>query len=57
VKPPSRLPTATALLYAKALDDMDRGDRAGAREKLGRVVRDQPDFALASLDLGKLGPI
>lgn len=57
VKPPSRLSTGTALLYAKALDDMDRGDRAGAREKLGRVVKDQPDFTLASLDLGKLGPI
>jgi len=57
VKPPARLSTGTAVLYAKALDDIDRGDRDGAREKLVRVVKDQPDFALASLDLDRLRPI
>ena len=56
-KPPAKLPTDTAVLYARALDDMDRGDRASARSKLEQVVKDQPDFALASLDLGRLGPI
>jgi TolB-like protein len=57
VKPPAKLSTGTALLYAKALDDIDRGDRGAAREKLGQVVKDQPDFVLASLDLDRLKPI
>jgi curli biogenesis system outer membrane secretion channel CsgG len=57
VKPPARLSTGTAVLYAKALDDIDRGDRAAAKEKLVQVVKDQPDFQLASLDLNRLQPI
>ena len=57
VKPPARLSTGTAVLYAKALDDIDRGDKDAAREKLVQVVKDQPDFQLASLDLNRLQPI
>jgi TolB-like protein len=53
-KPPARLKTDTAVKYGKALDMLDKGDRAGARAQLQQVKTDQPDFQLASLDLDRL---
>jgi TolB-like protein len=44
----------TAARYGKALDAMDRGDRAQADAELRQVLREQPDFRLASLDLASL---
>jgi TolB-like protein len=54
VKPPSRLARHVALLYSQALDDLDSRDRRAAKAKLTQVVEQQPDFALATLDLNKL---
>lgn len=54
VKPPARLRLGTAVQYAKALDAMDRGDRSAAKTALQAVVKEQPDFALASADLDAL---
>lgn len=53
-KPPSRLPVGTASKYAAALDAKDRGDTAAAKAGLEAVLKEQPDFALAALDLGSL---
>ncbi|MBI3182290.1 MAG: hypothetical protein HYZ28_09120 [Myxococcales bacterium] len=53
-KNPKKLPAKTALRYAKALDAMDRKDKEGARKELEAVVKEQPDFVLASLDLAAL---
>lgn len=52
--PPKQLKTATALRYSKALHAMDRGDKKTAREQLAQVVKEQPDFKLASIDMDKL---
>lgn len=49
--PPGKLPYATALKYAKALDAKDRRDPATAKAMLTEVVKEQPDFKLAQLDL------
>ncbi len=56
-KPPKkaiRLKLDTAARYGQALDALDRKDTAKAKEKLQEVVKEQPDFVLASLDLDKL---
>jgi TolB-like protein len=53
-KPPAQLKTKTALRYSKALDAKDRGDKATARKELAEVVKEQPDFRLARLDIDKL---
>jgi TolB-like protein len=53
-KPPAALKTKTAVTYAEALSALDRGDKAKAKEHLAKVVKEQPDFALASLDLDRL---
>ena len=52
--PPKQLRTSTALRYSKALHAIDRGDKKAAREELAQVVKEQPDFKLASLDMDKL---
>jgi TolB-like protein len=52
--PPRQLKTSTALRYSKALHAIDHGDKKAAREELAQVVKEQPDFKLASLDLDKL---
>lgn len=52
--PPSRLPRRTAVLYSRALHDVDTGNKARAKEQLRQVVKDQPDFKLAMSDLDKL---
>lgn len=51
---PAQLKTATALRYSKALHAIDRGDKATAKKELAEVVKEQPDFKLAALDMDKL---
>jgi TolB-like protein len=53
-KPPKQLATKLALRYSKALDAKDRGDKATAKKELVAVVKEQPDFRLAQLDIDKL---
>ena len=53
-KPPAQLKTKTALRYSRALDAKDRGDKATAKKELAAVVKEQPDFRLARLDIDKL---
>jgi hypothetical protein len=48
------LPPKLALRYSKALDAKDRGDKATAKKELAEVVKEQPDFRLAKLDIDKL---
>jgi TolB-like protein len=52
--PPAALKTRTALAYSKALDAIDHKDKATAKAKLQEVIKEQPDFLLASIDLDKL---
>lgn len=54
VKPPAKLARRTVVLYSRALHDLDSGDRTKAKAELEQVVKDQPDFKLAMLDLDKL---
>jgi TolB-like protein len=54
VSPPAQLKTKTALLYSSALVSLDKGDKAAAKTQLQAVVKEQPDFKLASLDLDRL---
>ncbi len=51
---PKKLRTKTALRYAKALDAKDRGDKATAKKELQKVVKEQPDFQIAQVDLQSL---
>jgi TolB-like protein len=53
-KKPARLKLDTALKYARALDAADKKDKEGAKKQLQEVVKEQPDFALAALDLAAL---
>lgn len=46
-----KLPFATAVKYARALDARDKKDSAAQKKLLAEVVKDQPDFKLAQLDL------
>jgi TolB-like protein len=48
---PSKLPFGIALKYAKALDAKDKKDPVAAKTMLAEVVKEQPDFKLAQLDL------
>jgi len=54
VKPPAKLARRTAMLYSRALHDLDAGDKPKAKAELEEVVKQQPDFKLAMLDLDKL---
>jgi TolB-like protein len=54
VKPPAKLARRTAMLYSRALHDMDSGDKTKAKAELEQVVKEQPDFKLAMVDLDKL---
>ncbi len=54
VKPPAALKAATVIAYGKALDALDTGDKKTAKLRLEKVVKDQPDFQLAQLDVDKL---
>jgi len=53
-RPPAALKTETAVAYAEALAALDSGDKAKAKAKLAKVIKEQPDFELASLDLDRL---
>jgi TolB-like protein len=53
-RPPARLARHTAVLYSRALNDIDAGNKARAKETLKQVVKEQADFKLAMLDLDKL---
>ena len=46
-----KLSLATAVKYSHALKARDSKDKVAARKLLGEVVKDQPDFQLAQLDL------
>lgn len=52
--PPRVLVVNTAIEYSRALDSLDAGDKAKAKESLKKVVKAQPDFELASVDLDRL---
>lgn len=54
IAPPARLKTRTALGYSKALDALDQGDKKRAKAELEQVVKEQPDFKLAALDMERL---
>jgi TolB-like protein len=53
-RPPAKLKASTVIAYGKALDALDAGDRKTAKARLAQVVKDQPDFQLAQLDVDKL---
>ena len=52
----SALPLRSLGTYGKALDAVDRGDRAHAQALLATVLRDHPDFAPAKSAMGGLKP-
>lgn len=51
---PRRLTTRTALSYSRALEAKDRKDVETAKRELTQVVKEQPDFLLASAELARL---
>lgn len=54
VEPPKRnhkLSMPTGMKYAKALEAKDKKDKATQKQLLSEVVKEQPDFKLAQLDL------
>jgi TolB-like protein len=54
VRPPARLARHTAVLYSRALNDIDAGNKPRAKDRLKQVVKEQSDFKLAMVDLDKL---
>ena len=54
VQPPAKLARRTAVLYSRALHDLDTGNKPRAKQQLQQVVKQQPDFKLAMVDLDKL---
>lgn len=48
---PMKLKVATAVKYSKALDAIDKKDKTKAKETIGEVLKEQPDFKLAESDL------
>jgi TolB-like protein len=53
-KPPAKLMMKTALAYSAALGHVDSGEKEKAKEELAAIVKEQPDFQLAAVDLDKL---
>ncbi len=53
-RPPKKLEVKTALRYARALDAIDRKDPEAAKVEMQAVLKEQPDFILASMDLAAL---
>jgi TolB-like protein len=49
-----KLPTTLALRYSRALDAKDRKDMETAKKELTEVIKEQPDFVLASTDLASM---
>jgi TolB-like protein len=52
----SRLPMRVAVLYGKALDMADKGDKARAVELFGAVLKEFPDYGPARSGLAKVKP-
>jgi TolB-like protein len=52
----TRLPMRVAVLYGKALDMADRGDKAKAVELFGAVLKEFPDYTPAKNGLAKVKP-
>jgi TolB-like protein len=53
-KRPATLKANTVVEYGRALNLKDKGDKAGAKEALAKVLKEQPDFGLAAEDLALL---
>lgn len=53
-KKQGKLSVDNAVKYSQALDAIDKKDKKAAKEKLEAVVKAQPDFLLASLELDRL---
>ena len=53
---PSKLPMRAAVLYGKALDMTDKGDKARAVELFGAVLKEFPDYAPARAGMAKVSP-
>lgn len=53
-KRPAKSNVKVALGYSRALDAIDKKDKATAKRELEAVIKEQPDFVLASLDLAEL---
>jgi TolB-like protein len=54
--PSPRLPMKYVVMYGKALDLADKGEKARAVELFGAVLREFPDFAPARTGISKLQP-
>ena len=52
----TKLPMRLAVLYGKALDMADRGDKARAVELFGAVLKEFPDYAPARRGMAKVKP-
>jgi TolB-like protein len=52
----NRLPMRVAVLYGKALDMADKGDKAKAVELFGAVLKEFPDYTPARSGLAKVKP-
>ena len=52
----TKLPMRAAVLYGKALDMADKGDKARAVELFGAVLQEFPDYAPARTGLAKVKP-
>ena len=52
----TKLPMRLAVLYGKALDMADRGDKARAVELFGAVLKEFPDYAPARTGMAKVKP-
>lgn len=52
----TRLPMRAAVLYGKALDMADKGDKARAVELFGAVLKEFPDYAPARAGMAKVKP-
>ena len=52
----TKLPMRLAVLYGKALDMADRGDKARAVELFGAVLKEFPDYAPARAGMAKVKP-
>jgi TolB-like protein len=51
---PTRVHARTAARYGQGLDALDHGDKAAARAAFEAVLKEQPDFSAASVDLARL---
>jgi TolB-like protein len=54
LKRPAKGDAKLMVQYSQALDALDKKDKAGAKKQLQQLVKEQPDFVLASLDLEAL---